>query len=143
MTASHIVCPKCSATNRIPQERLGDQPKCGKCKTPLFQGMPINLDDASFEKHINSNDIPVVVDFWSSSCAPCKMMGPEFQKASAQLEPNARFAKVNVGNAQQAATRFDIRSVPTMIIFKNGQEIARQSGALHAAQIAQWVKKIL
>lgn len=141
MTASHIVCPHCSATNRIPSDRLGDHPKCGKCKAPLFQGKAAELNDASFHTHINKSDIPVVVDFWASWCGPCKMMAPEFQKVAEQLEPTARFAKVNTEVAQQTAAQFGIRSIPTMIIFKNGQEVARQAGAMHAAQIAQWVKQ--
>lgn len=141
MTASHIVCPQCSATNRIPQERLGDQPKCGKCKAPLFQAKAAELSDANFQSHIAKNDIPVVVDFWAEWCGPCKMMAPEFQKAAEQLEPNVRLAKVNTEVAQQTAAQFGIRSIPTMIIFKNGKEVARQAGAMQASQIVQWVSQ--
>lgn len=141
MTASHIVCPQCSATNRIPQERLGDHPKCGKCKAPLFQGKAIELSDANFQTHISKNDIPVVVDFWAEWCGPCKMMAPAFQKAAEQLEPNVRFAKVNTEVAQQTAAQFGIRSIPTMIMFKNGKEVARQAGAMQASQITQWVSQ--
>lgn len=141
MTVSHIVCPQCSATNRIPQERLGDQPKCGKCKAPLFQARATELNDANFQSHITKNDIPVVVDFWAEWCGPCKMMAPEFQKAAEQLEPNVRLAKVNTEVAQQTAAQFGIRSIPTMIIFKNGKEVARQAGAMQASQIVQWVSQ--
>jgi thioredoxin 2 len=136
----HIVCPHCNAANRVPPERAVDKPKCGKCHKPLFDGHPVALDEAGFERHIAANDVPVVVDFWAPWCGPCRMMAPEYEKAAAMLEPNARFAKVNTEEAQALAQRFNIRSIPTMALFRGGREIARQSGAMGAAAIANWVR---
>lgn len=141
--SSHIICPHCSATNRIPSNRLQDGPKCGKCKQPLFTGAPVELTDSTFQKNISKNDIPVVVDFWASWCGPCKMMAPEFKKAAEQLEPRVRFAKLDTESNQQTAARFGIRSIPTMILYKNGKEVAQQAGAMSAAQISQWVQSHL
>ena len=136
----HIVCPHCSATNRIPAERTAEKPNCGKCHQPLFDGHPVALDEAGFERHVDGNDVPVVVDFWAPWCGPCRMMAPEFEKAAGMLEPEVRFAKVNTEEAQALAMRHRIRSIPTMAIFRNGEEKARQSGAMTAAQIAAWIK---
>jgi thioredoxin 2 len=141
--AKHIVCPHCAATNRVPSERTADKPKCGKCHEFLFDGHPVALDEAGFERHIAGNDVPVVVDFWAPWCGPCRMMAPEFEKAAGMLEPGVRFAKVNTEEAQRLAMRHRIRSIPTMAIFRNGEEKARQSGAMTAAQIAQWVRSNL
>ena len=136
----HIVCPHCIAKNRVAPERVGDKPKCGKCHKPLFDGHPVELDEAGFERHIAGNDVPVVVDFWAPWCGPCRVMAPEYEKATAMFEPNVRFAKVNTEEAQGLAQRFNIRSIPTMALFRGGREIARQSGALGAAAIADWVR---
>ena len=134
----HILCPHCVAVNRIPATRLGDKPKCGKCKNALFAGHPVELTDQTFSKFINNSDIPVVVDFWAEWCGPCKMMAPAFAEASAQLEPNILLAKLNTEVAQQTAAQFGIRSIPSIIMFKNGKEVSRQAGALSAQQIIQW-----
>ena len=136
----HIVCPSCSATNRLPAERLEQGPKCGKCGEPIFASKPVELTDANFDKHVGRNDIPVVVDFWAPWCGPCKMMAPAFEQAAGELEPQVRLAKLNTEEAQNTAARFNIRSIPTIALFRNGQEIARQPGAMGAADIVRWVK---
>lgn len=136
----HIVCPHCAAVNRIPSTRLGDKPKCGKCKKSLFTGHPIELTDQNFAKFITNSDLPVVVDFWAEWCGPCKMMAPAFAEASAKLEPNVILAKLNTEVAQQTAAQFGIRSIPSIIMFKNGKEVSRQAGALNTQQIIQWAQ---
>ena len=136
----HIVCPHCDAVNRIPSARLAEQPKCGKCHEDLFGRQPSELTAANFHTHVGRNDIPVVVDFWAEWCGPCKMMAPEFARASAKLGARARLAKLNTEQAPDIASRYSIRSIPTMVMFRKGEEVARQSGAMRAADIVRWVE---
>ena len=138
--ALHIVCPHCNAVNRITTQRLTDQPNCGQCKHPLFTGQPLNLTSANFDRQIRRSDLLVVVDFWAPWCGPCKMMAPAFNEATQALEPKIRLAKLNTEEEQSLATRFNIRSIPTLIIFKNGREISRQSGALDLASLKRWLQ---
>ncbi len=140
MNTKYIVCPHCEATNRIPAARLGDAPKCGKCKQVLFSGQPINLSSANFNKHISNSDIPVVVDFWAPWCGPCQTMAPAFAQAAQQLEPNYRLAKVDTEAEQALGAQYGIRSIPTIAVFKNGREIARQAGAMGVEDIKRWVE---
>ena len=139
----HLVCPHCTAVNRIPAQRLEQQPKCGKCHRPLFAAYPIELTAATFEKHATRNDIPLLVDFWAPWCGPCKMMAPAYQQAAAQLEPRVRLAKVNTEVEQKLGVQFQIRSIPTLMLFKNGKAVASQAGAMGAGDIVRWVSQYL
>ncbi|MCG6938453.1 MAG: thioredoxin TrxC [Gammaproteobacteria bacterium] len=139
----HIVCPSCGAINRIPALKMTAKPSCGKCHKALFNQHPVTLTSATFQKHINRSDVPLVVDFWAPWCGPCKMMAPAFEQASAKLEPYVRLAKLNTEDEQSIAAQFNIRSIPTMVMFKNGREVARQAGAMNAGQIESWVRNYM
>ncbi len=139
----HIVCPSCDATNRIPVDKMSAGPACGKCHKPLFNHHPVALNTGNFQKHIQRNEIPVVVDFWAPWCGPCKMMAPAFEQAAAELEPMVRLAKLNTEDEQNIAGQLNIRSIPTLVIFKNGREVARQAGAMGAADIKAWVQNYI
>ena len=135
-----VVCPSCQSPNRIPTARLGDAPRCGKCKKPLFSGRPIALSDQTFDQHLTRSEIPLVVDFWAEWCAPCRMMAPFFEQAAADLEPHIRFAKVNTNENPALSQRYQISSIPTTAVFKAGREVARQPGAMNLPQLLQWIK---
>jgi thioredoxin 2 len=136
----HIVCPHCNAVNRVTTGRLNDQPNCGKCHRPLFDAHPVELTSRNFHQQLGRNDIPVLVDFWAPWCGPCKMMAPAFHEAARQLEPQVRLAKLNTEDEQGIAGQFGIRSIPTLALFHNGREVARQAGAMGAADIVRWVR---
>jgi thioredoxin 2 len=138
----HIVCPHCATVNRIPAARLAAAPRCGHCHQPLFTGHVIELNGANFRRHIERNDVPVVVDFWAPWCGPCQMMAPQFSQAAAQLEPTVRLAKLNTDAEAALAGEFNIRSIPTLALFKSGREINRRSGAMGTADIVNWVRSL-
>ena len=139
----HVVCPHCDAVNRVPPERLAEDAKCGKCRAPLFAGAPLALDEGRFAKHLGRGDLPLVVDFWAPWCAPCRAMAPAFETVARRIEPQARLIKVNTEEAQALAGRYGIRSIPTLVVFRGGREVARTLGAMDAAALENWIRRSL
>ena len=141
MNETHtLVCGGCHAVNRVPENKLSDKPLCGKCKKPLFKGKVLELAGDLFRKHIEKSSLPTVVDFWAPWCGPCKMMTPVFQEAAIKLEPHVCLLKLNTEEDQKTAAAYRIQSIPTLVLFKNGREITRKSGAVDLSNLLKWVK---
>ena len=138
---THVVCPHCDSINRVPVERLSQHPKCGVCHQALLNGHPVELTGERFRRHVERSGIPVVVDFWAPWCAPCRMMAPVFEQAAGSLAARARFAKVNTEEQQALAMQYGIRSIPTLVVFRDGREVDRVSGALDPRTLSAWVER--
>jgi len=139
----HIVCPHCHKTNRVPSNKDSLLAKCGHCKKEIFNGYPATLDESNLDTHLNNSDIPVIVDFWAEWCGPCKSMAPVFEQAAKKMQPLIQFSKVDTDENQRLMARFNIRGIPTLIIFKGGQEIGRRSGAIPATELQGWIQEHL
>jgi thioredoxin 2 len=139
-TKTEIVCHACSSVNRVPAQRMVDYPLCGKCKTPLFPGHPVELSDANFDKFVSRTGVPVVVDFWAPHCGPCLRMAPAFAAAARQLAPQVLLAKLNTSESPATAARFNITGIPCLIVFAGGRESRRQMGMMNTEQIVGWIR---
>ncbi len=135
-----ITCPHCLTRNRVPPERATEDPSCGRCGKPVLDGRVHELDEAGFDAVVSGSELPVLVDFWAPWCGPCRMMAPQFEEAARRLKGCALLVKVNSDEAPRLSQRFAIRSIPTLIQFRNGQELQRLSGALQSSQIIGWLK---
>lgn len=135
-----VVCPRCDAINRVPAARLGDGPRCGECRAPLFEATPAALSEERFRRHLRHSGIPLLVDFWASWCGPCRAMAPQFEAAARELEPRVRLAKVSTEEAPRLAAELGIASIPTLALFADGREVARQSGVVPARRIVEWAR---
>ncbi len=136
-----VVCPHCFSVNNVPKKESYKKANCGKCKKSLLDTKPVELTDRNFDEVVVNSDIPVIVDFWAPWCGPCKMMAPNFERAATAFPLKALFTKVNTENEQNLGARFNIRSIPTIVVFKNGKEVHRVSGALDENSLTQLVSQ--
>ena len=136
----HVVCPTCATVNRVPPERPAETAKCGKCGARLFQGRPVELTAATFERHLTQDGLPLLVDFWAPWCGPCKAMAPVLEAAVSELEPRLRVAKLDTDAFPEVAARYGVHSIPTLILFNDGREVARTAGAMPPARLNAWLE---
>ena len=134
-----VACPACLAPNRVPAARMAEDPKCGKCGAALLDGAPAELNEDQFEPFVQRTELPVLVDFWAPWCGPCRAMAPHFERAAQQLKDRVRLVKVNTEDAPGLAARYNIRAIPTLVLFRNGVEQKRMSGALDTGALTRWV----
>lgn len=142
MSTFNTRCPACQGVNRVPSERVSESPTCGKCKAPLLDGAPVQGTSVNFSTLLNS-DQPVVVDFWATWCNPCVGFAPVFSDVAAERNGNVRFVKINTEEQQQLAAQFAIRSIPTVMVFKQGKVVDTINGALPKGQFDQWLNQAL
>jgi thioredoxin 2 len=139
----HIVCPHCDSVNRVPGDRRLTDARCGNCHRALFAGRPLALDAGRFRRHLERGGVPLLVDFWAAWCGPCQAMAPHFEQAAARLEPDVRLGKINTEEEPDLARRYGIRGIPTLILFRDGQEAARVSGAMDVQGLLAWTRQHL
>jgi len=135
---TQVACPACLKANRVPSARLAEDPRCGGCGAPLLDGIPAELDEAGFGKFIARSELPVLADFWAPWCGPCRSMAPHFASAAAKLKGRVQLVKVNTEEAQGLALRLRIRAIPTLALYRGGEEVKRASGAMDANELVRW-----
>lgn len=139
-SATTLVCPGCGTLNRVPAQRLALQAKCGSCHHALFEQHPTEVDEAGFERHVRSNDIPVLLDVWAPWCGPCRTMGPQFDRAASLLEPDVRLLKLNADKAPNVSARLGVRGIPAMFLLNRGAVVAQTAGAMNVDAIVRWAR---